>query len=99
MKNTVDILLQMKGSPSPRPSPVGRGGNVPCRLAKPRWSSARQPSEFLKADNGCSLSPGERVRVRGKQTYKFLCSIFFIYALFLSLHAQDSVKTLAGQAL
>jgi hypothetical protein len=49
-------------------------------------------------NNGCSLSPGERVRVRGKHTQKFSCAFLFC-ALILSLHAQDAVTTLAGQAL
>jgi streptogramin lyase len=49
-------------------------------------------------NNGCSLSPGERVRVRGKHTQKFSCAFLFC-ALVLSLNAQDSVTTLAGREL
>jgi streptogramin lyase len=37
--------------------------------------------------------------VRGKHAQKILCSLFFLGVLLLSLHAQDSVTTLAGQAL
>jgi sugar lactone lactonase YvrE len=52
----------------------------------------------MKADNGCSLSFGERVRVSGWHTQKVTCAFLFC-ALILSLHAQDSVTTLAGQVL
>jgi sugar lactone lactonase YvrE len=96
MKNSASIFIRLPWFPSPRPAPVGRGRNAPCRWAKPRAVSAQQRSEFLKADNGCSLSSGERVW--GKRTQKFLCSLFFC-VLILSLHAQDAVTTLAGQAL
>ena len=96
MKNSASIFIRLPWFPSPRPAPVGRGRNAPCRWAKPRAVSAQQPSEFLKADNGCSLSSGERVW--GKRPQKFLCSLFFC-VLILSLHAQDAVTTLAGQAL
>jgi hypothetical protein len=51
--------------PSPRPSPAGRGGIVPSDLAKPRLNSAPRLTNDNKAVNGCSLSPRERVRVRG----------------------------------
>ena len=37
--------------------------------------------------------------MRGKQTHTFLCSLFLFGVLFLSLQAQDSVTTLAGQTL
>jgi hypothetical protein len=49
-------------------SPHRAAGLFFNRLAKLRLNSARLPSEFLKTDNGCSLSPRERVRVRGNAT-------------------------------
>ena len=96
MRNSTSIFIRLLWVPSPRPSPGGRGRNAPRRLARLRAVSAQQPSEFLKAGNGCSLSSGERVW--GRRTQKFLCSLFFC-VLILSLHAQDAVTTLAGQAL
>ena len=51
--------------PSPRPSPQRRGRNAPNVLANPRLISARLLSNLKKLSNGCSLSPRERVRVRG----------------------------------
>jgi sugar lactone lactonase YvrE len=96
MNKSTSILIRLVWFPSPRPSPMGRGRNAPCRLAKPRAVSAQRPSELLKVNNGCSLSLGERVR--GKHTQKFSCAFLFC-ALVLSLHAQDSVTTLAGREL
>jgi len=53
---------------SPRPSALHpmerRGRTVSSVSAKPRLASARSVSELQKAPSGCSLSPGERVRVR-----------------------------------
>jgi hypothetical protein len=57
-------LLNGSRSPSPRPSPPGRGRIVSRVLANPRLPSARWLSNFSGASNGCSLSQRERVRVR-----------------------------------
>ena len=51
-------------SPSPRPSPAGRGRNARRVLANPALTAARKLSNFKKLSNGCSLSQRERVRVR-----------------------------------
>ena len=54
--------------PSPRPSPLGRGRIAPSALANPQLASARTLSNFMNVASSCSLSPGERVRVRGNTT-------------------------------
>ena len=51
-------------SPSPRPSPAGRGRTVPSVQANPRLTSAPRLTDFRNAFNGCSLSQRERARVR-----------------------------------
>ena len=51
--------------PSPRPSPLGRGRIVRCLSGKPSAVSARQTSGAIRPGAECSLSPWERVRVRG----------------------------------
>jgi hypothetical protein len=56
--------------PSPRPSPQRRGGIISSGLTNPRLDYARWLSEFKNVTNGCSLSPGERVRVRGNAAIK-----------------------------
>jgi hypothetical protein len=57
-------------SPSRRPSPSGRGRTV-CRFfKKPATGFAGYVSAKLGTPDCCSLSPGERVRVRGKQPFK-----------------------------
>jgi hypothetical protein len=48
-------------SPSPRPSPLGRGRIVARRLAR------RVGLERSRRGRGCSLSLRERVRVRGNK--------------------------------
>jgi sugar lactone lactonase YvrE len=98
MKKLPDIFIRLLRFPLPRHSSVGRGRIAPRHLGKRRLDSALRPTKFRGVDNGCSLSPGERVRVRGKHALKFLCSLFFC-ALMLPLRAQDSVTTLAGLAL
>lgn len=67
-----------KRSPSPLPSPAGRGG-IALRLRN-RLNALFAEAAHEKARNRgcCSLSLGERVRVRGKAT------IFALYLLFLS---------------
>ena len=54
--------------PSPRPSPQRRGRIVSSVWAKIWLTSARLHPNFKKMSNGCSLSPGERVRMRGNGT-------------------------------
>ena len=51
--------------PSPRPSPLGRGRILRRLSAKPSAISAPHTSQAIRTAAGCSLSPGERVRVRG----------------------------------
>ena len=60
----VSDYFSLKGSPSPRPSPPGRGRNVPSVLANPALTFTRRLLSFKKLSNGCSLSQRERVRVR-----------------------------------
>jgi hypothetical protein len=62
--------LFLDAIPSPRPSPAGRGGIVPRRKINLWRYSARQSSGFREGHKGCSLSPGERVRVRGNGAVK-----------------------------
>ena len=54
---------------SPRPSPlpprVRRGRIISRHAANQRLSSAQWPLNFESTYGGCSLSPRERVRVRG----------------------------------
>src|SRR5437870_3106784 len=52
-------------SPSPRPSPSGRGRILRWLSAQPSAASARRTSRTTGPAAGCSLSPWERVRVRG----------------------------------
>ena len=49
----------------PRPSPLERGRIVRCLPGKPSAVSARQTSGAIRPGAECSLSPWERVRVRG----------------------------------
>src|SRR6266566_8823911 len=51
--------------PSPRPSPQGRGSILRRLLARTCAGFAGRPPAMLKSPTGCSLSPRERVRVRG----------------------------------
>src|SRR5437773_7156221 len=68
-----------KGSPSPRPSPPGRGRIVVRHLAIRRVHVTKPATRRWRGDGSkqidkrCSLSPGERVRVRASQK---LCSSF-----------------------
>jgi len=69
-------------SPSPRPSPLGRGrilrrgwgartfrrGPRSCSANNPTSEPMERASEFEPGADCCSLSPRERVRVRGKAT-------------------------------
>src|SRR5439155_102858 len=52
-------------SPSPRPSLSGRGRILRWRLAQPSAVSSRRTSRITGPAADCSLSPWERVRVRG----------------------------------
>ena len=61
-------MIRPSLSPSPRPSPQRRGRIVSSFNAKLRLTSAQSSLEHLRAGNGCPLSPGERVRVRGSGT-------------------------------
>ncbi len=54
------------GSPSPRPSPLRRGRMVHRLTITPVPEFAQRPSAKHESDACCSLSPRERVRVRGK---------------------------------
>src|SRR5262249_22153746 len=58
--------------PSPRPSPLGRGRIIPASVEIPATGFARAASENQKAFDCCSLSPRERVRVRGKSARFFV---------------------------
>ena len=60
-----EVLGFMPASPSPRPSPLGRGGIVFRHLANTRLASARELFVNQKTHNSFPLSPRERVRVRG----------------------------------
>src|SRR5206468_4207956 len=51
--------------PSPRPSPLGRGRIVRWLWAIPAADFAKPVWAQFAAGGGCSLSPRERVRVRG----------------------------------
>ena len=51
--------------PSPWPSPSGRGRILRWRLAQPSAVSSRRTSRITEPAADCSLSPWERVRVRG----------------------------------
>ena len=51
--------------PSPRPSPSGRGRILRCLSAQLIAVSARRTSRTIGFAADCSLSPWERVRVRG----------------------------------
>jgi alpha-mannosidase len=52
--------------PSPRPSPSGRGRNTRRFPVKRELAIPRATPELPKTADRCSLSQGERVRVRGK---------------------------------
>src|SRR2546427_11293347 len=54
------------GSPSPRPSPLGRGGRLHRLSITPETALAQRPWAKHQSDACCSLSLRERVRVRGK---------------------------------
>src|SRR5213594_2884415 len=54
------------GSPSPRPSPLGRGRTVRRLSITPETALAQRPCAKHQSDACCSLSLRERVRVRGK---------------------------------
>ena len=57
-----------RGSPSPRPSPVGRGRMVYRLSTTPEPEFAQRPSAKQQSDACCSLSLRERVWVRGKHS-------------------------------
>ncbi len=62
------VMLRTSLSPSPRPSPSGRGRILRQRfeLRKPDFALSSLVNRGVRAC--CSLSLGERVRVRGKNT-------------------------------
>ena len=60
-------------SPSPRPSPAGRGRIASSRLKMGAARFARRSWENAEAHDGCSLSQRERVRVRENATAQFTC--------------------------
>ena len=66
-------MIGLPARPSLRPSPVGRGRMAPYHKAKLRLPPAEQLFGFQKSDNGCSLFPRKRVRVRGIEA-KELCN-------------------------
>src|SRR5260221_6308879 len=74
---------ETKNLTSPRPSPLHpmerRGRIGSSILAKLRLASARLSSDLLKANNGCPLSPGERVRVKAGVNTNFI----FVFAVTL----------------
>src|SRR6185312_15090423 len=59
-------------NPSPRPSPAGRGGIASSLLRNQTTGFAGRVLEEKETGNCRSLSLGERVRVRGKQTILIL---------------------------
>ena len=63
------LAVRASPFPSPRPSPSGtpsgRGRILRCLSAQPSAVSARRIPRTTEAVADCSLSPGERVRVRG----------------------------------
>ena len=59
------LALRASHFPSPRPSPSGRGRILRWLAAQPSAVSARRTSRTTEPAAGCSLSPWERVRVRG----------------------------------
>ncbi|TAL01655.1 MAG: DUF3826 domain-containing protein, partial [Verrucomicrobia bacterium] len=66
----------LHGSPSPQPSPAGRG-RIVCRSSAKRGAGfAGQPPNSPGAHDRCSLSQRERVRVRENATIVFLAFIF-----------------------
>jgi hypothetical protein len=79
--------------PSPRPSPFGRGGIVSSLNAKLRLPSAQRPSEFQKTNNGYSLFPGQRVKVRGSGLCEKTIRIFALAAMILFFAASATAET------
>jgi hypothetical protein len=59
------------GSPSPHPSPLGRGRMLHRRSIRPVPGFTQQPSAKHQPLARCSLSPRERVRVRGNNSVAF----------------------------
>jgi hypothetical protein len=55
--------------PSPLPSPRRRGSIIAAFIKKPATGFAEVASENHEAFDCCSLSSGERVRVRGKESF------------------------------
>ena len=58
-------VISTRTSPSPLPSPLGRGRIVSRRRREPATGFAKGACEQAKGTNCYSLSPRERVRVRG----------------------------------
>jgi hypothetical protein len=70
-------------SPHPGPLPIGSAASAdaemekrPSRLAKSRLQAARRLADLMKLASGCSFSPGEKVRMRGKGSVKSAASRF-----------------------
>src|SRR5450755_1873208 len=78
--------------PSPRPSLAGRG-RINSRLpAKWPQSAASRLANFENAFNGCSRSPGERVRVRENAANHFIRRILSLSRLLVFLAAASGVR-------
>ena len=67
--------VQSCRSPSPRPSPAGRGRILLRLLAKRSAGFAREACANKSAFNRCPLSPGEWVRVRASVTTQQLLEV------------------------
>ncbi len=72
--------------PSPRPSPLGRGGIVSSLTRNRCTVFAGKSSCNLPAFHCCSLSPRERVRVRGNGTTNYGLAISLLILLLAQLN-------------
>ena len=84
-------------SPSPRPSPPGRGGNAPSLTANPSAQNSTKDGEVV------SLSPGERAGVRGNTASKFRTGVDFedepAVTLAIAKRPGANAVTVAGEVL
>jgi len=77
--------------PATRPSTLANNGIVPRLLNQPRPVFTERQLHKLDSGNGCSLSPTERVRARGKSSLKFFCFVlFFLLAGSFAASAQTN---------
>ena len=74
----MNASVNNSNAPVARPTTLANHGMVPRLLKQPRPVFAERQLHKLDTANGCALSPGERVRVRGKSTLKFLSLLFFL---------------------